>query len=104
MPTITMLRFNLFINNTKTTSIQVLSAALAAKFKISTDRCQLVWPVAIVPTERKGKTDRNVCYTACGNLMAVKKNYYITMKIMLVLFFTKQIFLILILVMFIFVT
>jgi hypothetical protein len=39
--------------------IRDLSAALAAKFIISSGRWQHLRHVVIVPTERKGKTDKN---------------------------------------------
>jgi hypothetical protein len=48
----------------ETSSIRALSAHLAAEFNISPGWWQHVWLVAIVPTERWGKMDRNDCYTA----------------------------------------
>jgi hypothetical protein len=47
--------------------IRALSAHSAAEFNISPGRWQNVWLVAIVPTERWGKMDRNDCHTAGGN-------------------------------------
>jgi hypothetical protein len=39
----------------------------AAEFNISPGRWQHVWLLAIAPTERGGKMDRNDCHTAWGN-------------------------------------
>jgi hypothetical protein len=50
----------------QTFCIRALSAHSAAEFNISPGRWQRVWLVAIVPTERWGKMDRNDCHTAWG--------------------------------------